>query len=518
MSNYRKHIDNFFREKLGNYRETPPPDVWEQLEGRLDGLAPVPTVSYKWVWHLAVISVIVFLGVSVGKRYLNPGKENRTAVVAGAEVSRNITGDNIAAVSAGSTKTTENAGTVGNAEPVKIEARNDVPGNDTKTAHKDNLQNTNLALNASKTQNGARKSSNKVTQSNQTRNGNKKSTLNNKNGGSVKTVVNTGNADNIYNAKTTYSKPEPADETNNDQNTNASPNTTLSVVKSAATPAKKEIAKTPSVVAAKSSKTKNSSIFPRFETGVKVGYEGGFSKDAAQKVVLSPYLQFNLSPKFALMIQPALKYATLRDKELGTPQTFYSINEDGRVVLNSVDDQTVVIGPTRYPKFVSAYTYSQTHDSIIKSNKIGGSSMQYELPVLLKFNINKLFSVYGGVNLVLCKSTTISEQTLTVKGISRSYNDTIVTTEMPVGNPVLPGFTYAGSDISNYTGGLKSSSTSSQLNAGYMIGFTYAYHKRWLFDALLQQTSAKSDIKAGYDINSSLSAPYLRLSIGYKLK
>jgi hypothetical protein len=51
-----------------------------------------------------------------------------------------------------------------------------------------------------------------------------------------------------------------------------------------------------------------------------------------------------------------------------------------------------------------------------------------------------------------------------------------------------------------------------------MIGFTYAYHKRWLFDALLQQSSGKSDIKAGYDINSSLSAPYLRVSIGYKLK
>jgi hypothetical protein len=518
MSNYRKHIDNFFREKLGNYRETPPPDVWEQLEGRLDGLAPVPTVSYKWVWHLAVISVIVFLGVSVGKRYVNPGTENHTAVVAGAEVSRNITGDNIPAVPAASTKTVENGMTGTNTEPVQTEAANNVPENNTKTAHKDNLQNTHLALNSSKTQNGARKGGNKITLSNQHKNGNKNSTINNKNAGSGKLVGNLVNTDNIYNATTTYSKPAPAEETNNDQNTNASPNTTLSVVESAATPAKKETAKTPSVVAAKNSKTKNRPAFPRFEAGVKVGYEGGFTNDAAQTVVLSPYLQFNLSPKFALMVQPALKYATLRNKELGTPQTYYSINEDGRVVLNSVDDQTIVIGPNRYPKFVSAYTYSQSHDSIIKSNKIGGSSMQYELPVLLKFNISKQFSVYGGVNLVLCKSTTITEQTFTAKGLSRSYNDTIVTTEMPNGNPILPGFNYTGSDISTYTGALKSNNTSSQLNAGYMIGFTYAYHKKWLFDALLQQTSAKSDIKAGYDINSSLSTPYLRLSIGYKLK
>jgi hypothetical protein len=55
------------------------------------------------------------------------------------------------------------------------------------------------------------------------------------------------------------------------------------------------------------------------------------------------------------------------------------------------------------------------------------------------------------------------------------------------------------------------------LRVGYMIGLSYEYSQRWLFDALIQHSPLKPDVKDGYNLNSSLSSPYFRLSVGYKL-
>jgi hypothetical protein len=50
-----------------------------------------------------------------------------------------------------------------------------------------------------------------------------------------------------------------------------------------------------------------------------------------------------------------------------------------------------------------------------------------------------------------------------------------------------------------------------------MLGFSYEFKKRWMADMLLQQSKAKPHIQAGYDVNSALSLPYIRLTLGYRL-
>jgi len=86
MINIRKHIDDFFREKLGNYRETPPAEAWDELEVRLDGLKPiVHGTSYRWLLHFAIVSVIVFLGVSLGKRIVSGNGSDIASVTITAE-------------------------------------------------------------------------------------------------------------------------------------------------------------------------------------------------------------------------------------------------------------------------------------------------------------------------------------------------------------------------------------------------------------------------------------------------
>ena len=50
-----------------------------------------------------------------------------------------------------------------------------------------------------------------------------------------------------------------------------------------------------------------------------------------------------------------------------------------------------------------------------------------------------------------------------------------------------------------------------------MLGFSYEFYKRWLFDALVQQSNVSPNIQAGYNVNTALSSPYLRFTLGYKL-
>ncbi len=499
MSNYRKHIDNFFKEKLGKYRETPPPDVWEALESRLDGLAPAPvTPPYRWLIHSAIISSILMLGVYVGVQKMNSTTNNTDSSVQTIAAVRN---------QANSTHQTTVTNTITAQQQPTSSANSTTPGiatneetpstNNTSTIYKKGAEQ--LAAITPK-----RNKINHIT-----RNHDKKAT--------PVTVKDTYQ----YAASHQKSATNPSSEDETESIINAaSPNTTLSVVSKPSTvPAgtKNESTNTPSAAVAKNNNSKHKPIFPRFEAGVKMGYEGGFSNDAAQKAVVAPYLQYNLSPKFSILTQPAIKIASVRERQIGSAETYYSANtEDGKVTPGAVINKTRIDGTIVYPEYWSVYTYTQKHDSIVKTNKIGGTSMQFELPVLVQYKIGKKTGVYGGVNVTYSKLTTIRENTYTQKDIVRSYNDTVITATIPAPVPSM-GIEYTGKDIDSYNGPMRPAQSGSQLGVGYMVGVNYQLSKKIIVDALIQQTPSKADYKGGYNINAPLSAPYFRLSIGYKI-
>lgn len=58
-----KHMDDFFRDELGNYTETPPPAVWEALEKRLD--KPKKKRRGIFYWFLIMLPLAGLLGVSI---------------------------------------------------------------------------------------------------------------------------------------------------------------------------------------------------------------------------------------------------------------------------------------------------------------------------------------------------------------------------------------------------------------------------------------------------------------------
>jgi hypothetical protein len=77
--------------------------------------------------------------------------------------------------------------------------------------------------------------------------------------------------------------------------------------------------------------------------------------------------------------------------------------------------------------------------------------------------------------------------------------------------------TYGGYSYSDYKAPVYTNTQSSSIKLGYMIGLSYEYSHKWLFDALMQQAPVKPYLQGGYNVNSTLSAPYFRLSVGYKL-
>jgi hypothetical protein len=267
---------------------------------------------------------------------------------------------------------------------------------------------------------------------------------------------------------------------------------------------------------------KHSSFSKNFEAGVKGGYESGFSKNGASKFVVSPYLQYNLSNKFSLMTQPAIKLSHMTPQSLGSPKMYYDVKGDSTL---RADSGIIVIanGSGGYIRYMlRKYDYRYTYDSTVKSYSLGGTYVEFELPILLKYKINKQLSVYGGVNVDYSKLVQIQE---------KSVNYTAVTQNAIVANPSVLGqqpnippsidnaflLQHPGYSLPIYKGPMYPSPKGDLLRMGYMLGFSYEYKKRWMFDVLVQQAMVKPSYTGGHDTNAPFELPYFRLTAGYKL-
>ena len=526
MKNYRKHIDDFFREKLGAYSETPPPEVWDDLEKRLDGLTTVtPNYPYRRLWHFAIVSALLLLGISVARKISDsPVSKNADIALNGKTISKAGASSANASSKPTAGNNVKEISSPGNAEQ-------NTPGQTAENKNDNAPDNENV-------NNAASTSSANKTQHNSQHNYYSSKTQKNTNDHKTK-ATRTSEASNQknnyasnYNSKSAKHGPS-ADDVNDNNQEPASPNATLSNnPKAVATESqskkevatvKKDAASKPVVkaVVKKDDKKRTHSDFARFEAGVKIGYEGGVSNGAANKLAVAPYLQYNVSKKFSLMVQPAVKAAYVSSKNIGDPQSYYMLNDDSKGTANDNVVPNYTGGAAVVDTHNTKYTLTQTHTSIVKSNTFGGTYAEVELPILLKYNICKKMSVYGGLNLVYSKLMGVTEHTSTKTGVLSSMDTTIVTVNSdPTPITTVPNgihINYTGSNISEYKGPAYPGTPASQIRAGYMLGFSYACSKKWLFDALMEQTPAKTEIKGGYNTNTPLSSTYFRLSIGYKL-
>src|SRR5690606_31695732 len=64
MDERRVNIDEFFRRKLDNQSETPPPAIWAALEQRLDNVPPAGRKKPFPVWWFWTIIAVVFISAT----------------------------------------------------------------------------------------------------------------------------------------------------------------------------------------------------------------------------------------------------------------------------------------------------------------------------------------------------------------------------------------------------------------------------------------------------------------------
>ena len=529
-----KHIDDFFREKLGNYTETPPADVWDELDSRLDTLKPpAPNNLYRRLLHVSMVSLILILGVSlVRNMVLNSNRANKD-LASNIPTTTNKATQHINTGNTGSINGSGNSAVTNEAPAANAAGNNDgKPGDDKNALNNTGAVATGAAAHVNSNTEAAQHSDNDKTArtKNAAAQNNKK--LNN-------TAFSKTNNGKHANKVTAYSgnkagKTGPnaeADEAENEYNssaagegaknkTTATANDKTSSEKPKEEPAtaKKPAAENKQTAPKKDDNKKDQKPrFIRFAAGVKLGFETGFSTAAGNKIVVSPYVEYKVSKKLSIMVQPAAKYANLSSKAFSS-QSYYKANEDGIVTQDGPSKiKSHTVGPTVYiDSWTTTYTATQSHDSIVKSYNHGGSYTEFEIPLLLKYNLSRKLSVYGGVSAVYSQVTGIKENTTTVKDIQRSATETITTTTAPVTPGVNEMITYNGNPISNYNGPL-TASQKAQLRAGYMLGFSYEPGNRLLFDVLTQISPSNPIMKGGYDISTPLSSPYFRLTVGYKL-
>jgi hypothetical protein len=239
------------------------------------------------------------------------------------------------------------------------------------------------------------------------------------------------------------------------------------------------------------------------------------SDAAASKYVVAPYIQYNVSPKVSILTQPAVKYATLKTQTIGDAKSYYKVNNDGKTT--HVKDVVKIEGGSAV--YTTTYNYSQTHDSIVKTNTTGGTYYEVDVPLLLQYKVSSKIAVYGGVNGTYGKKMGIAEQTYEKKGIVKSVDHNVTgINAIPEPKALNDMITYSGTSVSEYTGPKYSSTETTSLRLGYMLGLSYEYSNRWMLDAMIQQSPLKPDVKEGYNINIPLSSAYFRLSVGYKIK
>jgi hypothetical protein len=499
MKKNGKHIDDFFKEELGTYTETPPPFVWDNLEKKLDGRKPQPKFPYRRLSYFAMLSLLLFIGITVAKK--SGTDTSITTVNNSAKLADNqSTNENNNINKIAETPLPKNDGITATSSG----STDEQPENGIQNANVTATNSNNNSYNSQKTVTDSRKASGRNRQGAPNRFFNKKKN---------KTTVNLENK-----SESTYKD----NFTKNIENENV---VSISNIISDNAASDKNMAankQEDSVIKLKvPEKSEEKEIIKpkikRFEAGIKGGIESGFNNDAAKKLVGTPYVQYNISKKFSIMLQPGIKYAELAGKRIGDPRSYYRANPDSNISYLGTIPGFLPDGTALY---LTKYAYAQSYDSIVKSYTIGGKYMEYDLPILLKYYVSPTFSVYGGVNLSYSKKISVSENTTVAQSNIKVQDTQISVSYSPTPQASLPAsqiIKFTGTPLSNYTGPLYPAQQGYVLKVGYMAGFSYEFADNWLFDGLVQQGTAPVNNQGGYNINTALSATYFRLTLGYKL-
>ncbi len=264
------------------------------------------------------------------------------------------------------------------------------------------------------------------------------------------------------------------------------------------------------------SATDNMSKLTKWAVGLKGGFEMALVGAGSSKIAFSPFIQYRLGKKFSIMVQPAIKGVRQPERTVGATGNYYE-SKSGTGSYKLVDSALLYLVMTGDTLWRRNYEYTEKYDSIVKTYKTGGTYLEFELPVLLRFDVTPKLGVYGGLNMVYSKKQGVHEETkVWTDQVARGEVSTLLPVNAAATLPTTTGLNYTGTPLANYSGPTYPDDRSGLMRMGYMLGVSYEFKKRWLADAILQQSFVPANVQGGTDLNKPLGLPYIRLTIGYR--
>ena len=248
------------------------------------------------------------------------------------------------------------------------------------------------------------------------------------------------------------------------------------------------------------------------EGGAKFGFEKGFSTVTSNKWVATIYLQYNLSPKAAFLVQPSVKFAQM-NKSINSSQSFYNVTG---TTINSTQRMDSVSTPPFFDT-VYNYYYKQTYDSVHVTQTSNKNYVEFEIPLIFKYTIAENLSLLAGVTMNFGSIPTVSSSSTTYSGLT--LQDSVVNVHS---NPnyqisVNDSFHHTAAPIDSYNPNTNQNPATNPIRFGYLLGMNYLLKDRVLFDLTIQQSFSKMNNVPNADIRSVLTQPYVRFSVGYKI-
>lgn len=643
MDKKKIHIDDLYREELGNHTETPPPAVWESLNARLDNKQPNAGPSFRWMWWIGsaivVLSLLYFTGKSIininGTASTTPAPQDNSTVV----TNPNNTAKPTAKQAATETDAVQESNTTASSTAPAIEKTNTTEErsatNSVKTTLISSATKTPVTEKQAKSGNAspdrphqAKTDANKIkTAANAQRtaptdvtsiaDGTAKFIRPRKQNNTpittrdasseqpelitVTTTASTPAATpapaqrklhaprvdtntrvvpasaeanlshlaniNLAHAKmnnyvtsaaTTENTPKNNNSTTTENNAYAgkpasgytppakelhatapvqlvipaaqaitTSNTVIAAPAQATTPAQTTTASKNDI--AEPAKMTNPKLEPirkvlpfTFNYGAKVGYEFAKGDYHVNSYVFSPYLQYNLTRRLSLVLQPGIKSSTINNTYLDPGQSYYNItsaklDSNHQKIQTSIDTTYSPIYGAVKPK----YYYTQTHDSIVTSTTIAKKTyFEFELPILVQYEVVRHMRVYGGISANFSRIVAVIEHREEYKNIT--LKDSVILKPQAAADPAPPiptpysKFAYSYLPYSQYNNIATQNPVSSPVRFSYMLGFNYQVWRKFSIDVLMQGLLSNPSYIYDTRVRSLYQQTHFRISLGYQ--
>lgn len=256
--------------------------------------------------------------------------------------------------------------------------------------------------------------------------------------------------------------------------------------------------------------------------GAKTGYEISTNKYSAGNGIIGGYIQASISQRISVLVQPTIKYASLRRTALDKATPYYDVKNNSTTALHIITpDGADPYGNPVY-NIIRRYFYAQQYDSVAVTKTIRPRSYtEFELPLILQYKITKQLSVTAGISANFSKLVQVERDEMRFAGKMRY--DTLVFAQVNENSPAppIPGIEtrirYNYAPYKDFMAGEKLNADNNPVRFNYMFGLSYALKNGLNFDLLMLSMLNNANYIPDERIRQIYKQPYIRIGVGYQL-